>query len=160
MIHHAVTSTFRTNSRQLGCWMCRDVARLNTLVATVSKGTMYRLLRRVWVGDMCIQKCGPQVSSYELCGPPVGWSWPALSKLTAPRFVLLSVALQTRSRKNARCQSHSIQFMCIQHNRELLSTSEYGATVRVCIYDVITFQTTIVIFMEMIIQPIPMAATS
>jgi hypothetical protein len=78
----------------------------------------------------------------------VGWSWPALSKLTVPGFALLSVALQTRSRKNAHCRSHSIQFMCIQHSRELLSTSEYGATVRVCIYDVIPLQTTITIFTE------------
>jgi len=44
----------------------------DTLVATVSKGTMYRLLRCVWVGDVCIRKCDPRVSFYELCDLPVG----------------------------------------------------------------------------------------
>jgi len=82
--------------------------------------------------------------------PSCGLSWSALSKLTVHGFAFLSVALQTRTRKNARCQSHSIQIVCISHSRELLSTSEYRATARVCtsIYDVATFQTTITIFME------------
>ena len=29
--------------------------------------------------NMCIHKCGPRASRYELCGPSVGCRWPALT---------------------------------------------------------------------------------